>query len=82
MTDDVRAGDDSVVTSTCWSYKDPRFNSQHPHGGSQLRIAPVPEHLTCKGKARGVPSFTDSTMVYTEKSEGELRGKGRQRKQL
>ena len=33
----------SVVKSTDCSSRGPRFNSQHPHGGSQLSVAPVPE---------------------------------------
>ena len=27
------------------SFKGPRFNSKHPHGGSQLSVTPVPGHL-------------------------------------
>jgi hypothetical protein len=34
--------DGSVVKSTGCSSKGPRFNSQYPHGGSQLSITSVP----------------------------------------
>ena len=36
----------SVVMSTGCSSKGPRFNSQHPHGSSQLSVTPVPGDLT------------------------------------
>jgi hypothetical protein len=35
--------DDSVVKS---SSRGPRFNSQHPHGGSPLSVTPAPENPT------------------------------------
>jgi hypothetical protein len=31
-----------VVRSTGCSCRGPRFNSQHPHGGSQLSLTPIP----------------------------------------
>ena len=40
----IRRGD-SVVNSIGCSFRGPGFNSQHPHGGSQLSVAPVPGNL-------------------------------------
>jgi hypothetical protein len=37
--------DSSVVKKTGFSSRGPRFNSQHPHGISQLLITPVPGDL-------------------------------------
>ena len=34
--------DDSVVKNTGCSSRGPRFNSQYPHGGSQLSVTSVP----------------------------------------
>ena len=34
--------DDSAVRSTGCSSRGPGFNSQNPHGGSQLSVAPIP----------------------------------------
>ena len=34
--------DGSLVKSTICSCRGPRFNSQHPHGSSQLSVTPVP----------------------------------------
>jgi hypothetical protein len=36
-------GDGSAVKSACCSYTGPGFSSQHPYGGSQPSITPVPE---------------------------------------
>jgi hypothetical protein len=36
--------DGPEVTSTAGSSKAPRFNSQHPHGSSQLSTEPCPTH--------------------------------------
>lgn len=33
---------DSAGKSTCWSYRGPEFGSQHPQGGSQLSVTPIP----------------------------------------
>jgi len=38
--------DDSVVKNSGRSYRGPRFDSQHPHGGSQLSTMAVPEDFT------------------------------------
>ena len=38
--------DGSEVKSTDCSSRRPRFNSQHPHGSSQLSVTPVPGNLT------------------------------------
>ena len=38
--------DGSVVKSSDYSSRGPRFKSQHPHGSSQLSVTPVPENLT------------------------------------
>jgi hypothetical protein len=38
--------DGSAVKSTDCSSRGPRFNSKHPHGGSQLSVTPVPGTLT------------------------------------
>ena len=40
---DWRVG--SAVKSTGCSCRGPRFDSQHPHGGSQSSVIPVPERL-------------------------------------
>jgi hypothetical protein len=37
--------DGSVVKSTPYSSRGLGFNSQHPHGGSQLSVTPVPGDL-------------------------------------
>ena len=42
--------DSSVVKSTDYSSRGPRFNSQHPHGSSQLSVTPVPGDPTPMGK--------------------------------
>ena len=38
--------DGSVVKSKVSSSRGPGFNSQHPHGSSQLSVTPVPGNLT------------------------------------
>ena len=38
--------DGSVVKSTGYSSRGPRFNSQHPLGSSQQSVTPVPGDLT------------------------------------
>lgn len=37
---------DSIVKSTCYSWKGPRFHSQHPHCRKRLPVTPVSEDLT------------------------------------
>lgn len=34
--------DDSVVKSTCYSFRGPRFSCQHPHGPTQPSVTPGP----------------------------------------
>jgi hypothetical protein len=36
----------SMVKSDGCSFRRPKFNSQHPHGSSQLSVTPVPRDLT------------------------------------
>jgi hypothetical protein len=38
--------DGSEVKNTDYSSRGPGFNSQHPHGSSQLSVTPVPGDLT------------------------------------
>jgi hypothetical protein len=48
-----------VVKSTGCSCGEPRFNSQHPHGGSQPSVIPVPwDPLAFMGTRCACDSFT------------------------
>lgn len=38
----LKGRNDSVVKSIGYSFRRPRFNTQHPHGGSQLAVTGVP----------------------------------------
>jgi hypothetical protein len=53
-----------VVKSTGCSYRAPRFNSQHPHGGSQPSIIPVPGDL--------IPSSAGTRQAAGEKEIKKL----------
>ncbi|CAO2590642.1 hypothetical protein LEMLEM_LOCUS5939, partial [Lemmus lemmus] len=46
--------DGSVVKSTDCSSRGPGFNSQHPHGSSQLSEDPVPGDLTLHTNAHKI----------------------------
>lgn len=65
-----------MVKNTC-SYRELAFHFQHPHNGSQLSIAPVPEDPTpssdfCAYLA--CPECTDihSRKIHIQKRSGEI----------
>ena len=58
--------DGSGVKSTGCSYRGPRFNSLHPHGGSQPSITPVPGDPMPSSNLQGHQAHMWQTYTYRQ----------------
>ena len=59
--------DNSVVKSTHYFFRGSGFNSQHPHGGSQLLVTSVPGDLVSLGIGYILSAQTDMGKALTHK---------------
>ena len=50
---DIQDWRDGLAIKSTGSSRGPRFDSQHPHGRSQLSVTPVPGHLTATHRHAG-----------------------------
>lgn len=55
----------SAVKSNGYSFRGPRFNSQHPQDSSQPHITPVPEESVSSSGLCGAPGM-HMTDMYTD----------------